>query len=181
MKTLGAVVLTALLFGGVILAQATPARSRSSMPPGVRTATTPLSISSGVVSIAAAPTFTGLVTGLQFSSTKSSGSASFSMNDGALLNFSAGDSSAYMRRSATDTIEVAGKLSVVGAVIAGSALNKGAVTLSGGTGTATVTSGAVCVCSLNTSAGTAAPKCSVTSTTLTVTGSGTDVINYHCF
>lgn len=59
--------------------------------------------------------------------------------------------------------------------------NRGVKALSVGTGTVTVFAGAICNCSLNTSAGTAAPKCSVSGTTLTITGSGTDSINYFCY
>lgn len=54
---------------------------------------------------------------------------------------------------------------------------RNAVTLSAGSGTATVSSGAFCVCSSTT----ANPAhCSVSGTTLTVTGTGTDVVNYIC-
>lgn len=65
-------------------------------------------------------------------------------------------------------------------VASGATATKGSKVLSGGTGTVTVKSGAKCVCSLEVSAGTAAPKCSVSSTTLTVTGTGTDTISYIC-
>ncbi len=67
-----------------------------------------------------------------------------------------------------------------GGVQASSTLTRGLITLSTGTGTATVLSGAICTCGLNTSAGTAAPKCSVAATTLTATGTGSDVISYVC-
>ncbi len=60
----------------------------------------------------------------------------------------------------------------------GNTATSGTKTLSGGTGTVTVTSGARCVCT-NTSAATAV-RCSVSGTTLTVTGSGTDTIAYFC-
>lgn len=65
-----------------------------------------------------------------------------------------------------------------GSLKAGSTLTRGTITLAAGTGTATVLSGAVCVCS-NTAA-TNAVYCSVASTTLTATGTGTDVIAYVC-
>lgn len=64
-------------------------------------------------------------------------------------------------------------------VIASSALNKGTVTLSSGTGTATVTSGATCVVSETTDA-TKTVKGAVSGTTLTITGTGSDVIAYIC-
>lgn len=67
-----------------------------------------------------------------------------------------------------------------GPIISSAAQTKGVKSLTGGTGTVTVIAGSVCNCSLNTSAGTAAPKCSVSSTTLTITGTGTDSINYVC-
>lgn len=60
----------------------------------------------------------------------------------------------------------------------GSTRSKGTVTLSGGAATVTVSSGAICTCSDTTSA--AAVRCSVSSTTLSVAGTGTDVISYLC-
>jgi hypothetical protein len=65
-------------------------------------------------------------------------------------------------------------------IIASSALNKGTVTLAAGTGTATVTSGSTCVVSETTDA-TKTVKGAVSSTTLTITGTGSDVIAYICF
>lgn len=56
--------------------------------------------------------------------------------------------------------------------------NSGTITLSGGTGTATVTSGARCVCTDSTA--NASVKCAVSGTTLTATGTTTDVITYLC-
>lgn len=55
----------------------------------------------------------------------------------------------------------------------------GQITLETGTGTATVFSGAICVCSEATDE-TKTVKCAVSSTTLTATGTGSDVINYIC-
>jgi len=72
------------------------------------------------------------------------------------------------------TLDGAGNL----ALAAGATRSKGTITLSGGTGTATVASGAVCVCTDTTAAN--AVKCAVSSTTLTATGTTTDVIAYHC-
>jgi hypothetical protein len=56
--------------------------------------------------------------------------------------------------------------------------SKGTITLAAGTGTVTVASGSICVCG-NTSALNMV-QCNVSSTTLTATGTGTDVIAYHC-
>lgn len=55
---------------------------------------------------------------------------------------------------------------------------KGTITLAAGVGTATVASGSICVCSDTTAIN--AVQCSVTTTTLTANGTGTDVIAYHC-
>lgn len=57
--------------------------------------------------------------------------------------------------------------------------NSGTITLAAGTGTATVYSGARCVCTDSTA--NASVRCAVSSTTLTATGTGTDVIAYLCF
>jgi len=72
---------------------------------------------------------------------------------------------------------------VVGAVF-GPALfenvaNKGTKTLAAGTGTQTVLTGSQCVCTDTTA--NASVKCVVSGTTLTFTGTGTDVIAYLCF
>lgn len=67
-----------------------------------------------------------------------------------------------------------------GAIKSGAAATAGCIALSGGTQTVTVLSGAHCVCTLSISAGTAAPKCSVSGTTLTITGTGTDTECYTC-
>ncbi len=71
------------------------------------------------------------------------------------------------------------ELTLTGPVLIPSTTNKGVKVLTAGVGTVTVTSGAVCNCSLNT--GTVTPACSVTATTLTIVGLGTDSINYQCF
>jgi hypothetical protein len=55
----------------------------------------------------------------------------------------------------------------------------GTITLSAGSGTATVLSGHRCVCSDTTALALCKP--SVSGTTLTITGTGTDVIAYLCF
>jgi hypothetical protein len=59
-----------------------------------------------------------------------------------------------------------------------SAKNRGTITLSAGTGTVAVLSGQICACSDTTAV--AAVKCAVSATTLTATGTGTDVIAYVC-
>ena len=56
--------------------------------------------------------------------------------------------------------------------------SRGTITLAAGTGTATVASGTICVCSDTTAVN--AVQCAVSSTTLTATGTGTDVISYLC-
>ena len=61
---------------------------------------------------------------------------------------------------------------------AASTATRGTVTLSGGAGSVTVLSGAYCVCSSTNSLNPA--QCAVTSTTLNITGTGTDVIAYVC-
>lgn len=59
------------------------------------------------------------------------------------------------------------------------AANKGTKTLAAGTGTQTVLTGSQCVCTDTTA--NASVKCVVSGTTLTFTGTGTDVIAYLCF
>mgnify|MGYP001594007727 CR=1 FL=1 len=66
-----------------------------------------------------------------------------------------------------------------GSVEMQSTKNKGSHTLSGATGTVTVKAGSVCVCSEQTDI-TKLVKCSVSATTLTITGTTTDVISYIC-
>lgn len=56
---------------------------------------------------------------------------------------------------------------------------RGTITLSAGTGTATTFSGATCTCTDTTA--TNAVQCAVSGTTLTATGTASDVIAYTCF
>lgn len=56
--------------------------------------------------------------------------------------------------------------------------SRSTITLSGGTGTATVNSGAICTCTDTTA--NASVQCNVSGTTLTATGTTTDVIAYLC-
>lgn len=60
-----------------------------------------------------------------------------------------------------------------------SSINKGSVTCASSAGTATVAAGAVCVCSEQTDV-TKLVKCSVSSTTLTIACTTSDVISYIC-
>ena len=57
-------------------------------------------------------------------------------------------------------------------------MQSGAITLSAGTGTATVASGATCVCTDTTA--NASVKCAVSGTTLTATGTASDVVAFLC-
>ena len=72
----------------------------------------------------------------------------------------------------------AGQLNMAGSAKLAQTNNSGTITLSAGSGTATVTSGARCICTDQTA--NASVKCAVSSTTLTATGTGTDVITYLC-
>ncbi len=63
-------------------------------------------------------------------------------------------------------------------VLASGTVTKGTFTLSAGTATKTVLSGAQCVCGL--SSGSVWPLCSVSGTTLTITGNLTDTGTYIC-
>lgn len=65
-----------------------------------------------------------------------------------------------------------------GYISGASTKQKGTISLSGGTGTATTFSGATCVCTDTTA--NASVKCAVSGTTLTATGTTTDVIAYRC-
>lgn len=71
-----------------------------------------------------------------------------------------------------------GRFTAAGALTVNTALTKGTFTLSTGTATKTVASGAQCVCGLTT--GTVWPKCAVSATTLTITGTGSDTGTYLC-
>lgn len=114
---------------------------------------------------------TGLTTDGGVLSSAPSGSNAFSVaTNGGRIDFGAGASD-YASSDGT-TVTYAGP--VAGA----SALNKGTYTLTVGTATATVTAGAQCVCGL--SVGTVWPKCTVASTTLTITGTGSDTGTYIC-
>lgn len=97
-------------------------------------------------------------------------------DDGGTLGVSCAAASA----SSSGCVQIVGGLAVLDAgVRLTSTLAAGTITLSGGTGTATVPTGARCVCSDSTAV--AAVRCAVSSTTLTATGTTTDVIVYHCF
>lgn len=56
--------------------------------------------------------------------------------------------------------------------------NSGTITLAAGSGSATVTAGARCVCQDTTAS--ALVRCSVAATTLSASGTGSDVISYFC-
>ncbi len=75
-------------------------------------------------------------------------------------------------------LTVSGTTTSTGAIIASSALTKGTYTLTTGSATVTVVTGAQCVCGL--SVGTVWPKCAVSGTTLTITGTGSDTGTYIC-
>ena len=66
----------------------------------------------------------------------------------------------------------------IGTGTAITAIDKGTITLSGGTGTATVADAAICVCTDTTA--NVSVKCAVSGTTLTATGTTSDVIAYIC-
>jgi hypothetical protein len=77
------------------------------------------------------------------------------------------------------TVDQEGDAIVGGALKVSSTTGGGTISLSGGTGTATVLSGHRCVCTDTTA--NASVKCAVSGTTLTATGTTTDVIAYFCF
>ncbi len=74
---------------------------------------------------------------------------------------------------------VVGSIASDGAITSASTKTRGAITMTGGTGTATVLSGALCVCS-DISASPAVVRCTVSSTTLTAAGTDGHVANYIC-
>ena len=116
---------------------------------------------STTLGVTGASTLTGLTSMIQASSTRLS-----------VFN------TAYFGGSATSTFSSAGALALV------SALNKGTVTMSGGTNTVTVASGAICTVADNTNA--TSTKAVVVGTTLTISvgsptsGGNTDVVSYLC-
>lgn len=91
------------------------------------------------------------------------------------------DSPAGVTISSTLTASTISSSSTVGATgyTCSGATHCGTKTLSAGSGTVTVVSGCHAICTDTTAA--AAVKCSVSATTLTITGTSTDVINYFCF
>lgn len=116
---------------------------------------------------------------------------------GALICTATGELNSCWRRTAANRIDTPGNLLVTGdistgasgdivpgrhvlatgKITSGSSLTKGTITLAAGTGTATVTSGVKCVCGTET----ANPvSCAVVTTTLTCTGTGTELCNYVC-
>jgi hypothetical protein len=76
------------------------------------------------------------------------------------------------------SVDAEGDVVVAGALSVSGSTSRGTITLSGGSGTATVFSGAICVCTDTTANNSV--KCAVSGTTLTATGTTTDVIAYHC-
>lgn len=86
----------------------------------------------------------------------------------------------YSNGSAAMTLPGVGQpLTVGGGFFTTAATTKGTFTLVAGSATKTVVSGAQCVCGL--AVGTVWPKCAVSGTTLTITGSATDTGTYVCF
>ena len=90
----------------------------------------------------------------------------------------ASDSHQYMSLTTSTGILAVGGNSK-GGLQCGATTCGGSIILSGGTQTATVYSGCRPICTDTTAAN--AVACSVSSTTLTATGTGTDHINYFCF
>ena len=76
------------------------------------------------------------------------------------------------------TVDLEGDAIITGALDINGSTGVGTITLSSGTGTATVFSGAICVCTDTTA--NVSVKCAVSGTTLTATGTTSDVIAYQC-
>jgi hypothetical protein len=91
----------------------------------------------------------------------------------------AGGSNGTMRYNTTNGWEMYGVgIYAAGRIHSASTTSVGSITLSAGSGTATTFSGAKCVCTDTTA--NASVKCAVSGTTLTATGTTTDVIAYVC-
>lgn len=111
-----------------------------------------------------------------FTATAASGANAFVMSSGARLCFEATCEYRLLHDNANNAIATPNAFFVVGKL--SQTANSGTITLSGGTGTAAVTSGARCICTDQTA--NASVKCVVSGTTLTATGTTTDVITYLC-
>jgi len=94
------------------------------------------------------------------------------------LAIGAGGGAHLLLQNASGIVSMPFGITTAGSLYVGATGNKACVNLSSGTATATVLSGAVCTCGL--SVGTVWPKCSVATTTLTITGTGSDTVCYTC-